>query len=428
MLISLKNWNWRGNLKQLKGLFNFIFPKNKTEYILVCCSLVLFFCYAFIPLFYTNVFDNKKFLVDHYFSFDNPMYYSQGYFELTRHPLIKFFTIPILKIADFFCLIVGSMKARTFTILSACNIGISHSILYIYRYLKEIIQLQKYPLYLIIVFYTFMGMNILLSFTIEALTISAYLLSLTICYYSTMIYKNKKIYLLTNLIFVLSLGGVTITNSIKGFIPMFFTKDKTSLTIKKIILIGGIFASILIFMQLKYHIWEETFVAYQKYSEQSLKTNILYESTFTFWGIPVLMPNVISSLWGDPGSGLIKIVFDTYYHWWQFLFVIVLLILLSTSLIYNYKNKLVWIICTTLFIDILIHIVLKFGVDEFYLFSGHWLYSIPILLGWLYSKVDKVKTNILSIILSVMVVILIINNTIQFINFTHLAFELFPIN
>ncbi|PXV67526.1 hypothetical protein CLV62_103199 [Dysgonomonas alginatilytica] len=428
MLTLLKNWSWRDDYRQLKDLFKFIFPKNKTEFRLVSCLVILFFCFAFIPLFYTNVFDNKRFILDHYFSFDNPMYYSQGYFELGRHPLIKFFTIPILRIADIFYLITGSMKSRTFIIVLACNLGISHSILYIYRYLKEIIQLQKYPLCLIMVFYTFMGMNILLSFTIEAFTISAYLLSLTICYYSTMIYKNKNIHLLTNLILVLSLGGVTITNGIKGIIPMFFTKDKTSLTILKIILIGGIFTTILIFMQLKYDIWEETSVAYQKFSIQSPTTNIFYESIFTFWGIPVLMPDVISRPCGAPGAGLFQIIFDTYHSWWQFLFVILLLILLSVSLIYNYKNKFVWIVCSTLLVDIVVHIVLKFGVDEFYLFSGHWLYFIPILLGWLYSKVDRIRSNTLSIILSVMVIILIINNTIQFINFTNLAFELFPGN
>lgn len=422
----LRNWNWRVDLKQLKDLFKFIFPRNKAELILVFCLVILFFCYAFVPLFYTNVFDNKKFLVDHYFSFDNPMYFSQGYFELTRHPLVKLFTVPVLRIADFFYFITNSPKARTFIILSVCNLGISLSILYVYRYLKEIVQLQKYPLYLIIVFYTFMGMNILLSFTIEALTISAYLISLTICYYSTMIYNKKDILLPTNLILALSLGGVTITNSVKGVIPMLFTKDKMSLTIKKIILIGSVFIAILIFMQFRYHIWEETFIAYQKYSEQSPEINILYESIFSFWGTPVLMPDVIPFLWGDPGSGLIKIIFDTYHYWWQFLFVVVLLALLSSSILYNYKNKFVWIVCATLFVDILIHIIFRFGVDEFYLFAGHWLYSIPILLGWLYNKVDKVKSNTLSVILSIMVVILIINNTIQIANFTHLAFELFP--
>ena len=37
-------------------------------------------------------------------------------------------------------------------------------------------------------------------------------------------------------------------------------------------------------------------------------------------------------------------------------------------------------------IDFVIHFIIRYGMNEAILFGGHWMFAVPILLGWLYTR------------------------------------------
>lgn len=410
------------SIEQGKEIFKLLFPQNKKEATLFLGLFLLFFSISIFLALNTSVLDNLQFPVDLYFSFDNGMYYTQGFSDLSRHPLIKLFTFPFLYIGNFLYFLFDNYKARTIFITIVCNCGITLSILYSFRYLRDIILLRGYILYLITFFYTAMGMILILSFTIESFTISLFLLSYITYYYSYCINTNKNVTLLSNLIFTISLGGVTISNFAKGIILMVFTKEKTTILIKKAMIIGTFFLTILIWMEYKYHFSEQTIEAYNSYSQVYNEAGTINKIVFSFFGIPILLPDIITIPFHDRQ----RIGFSFYNTWWQFSFVIMLLITLLVSLLKNYKNKLVILICALLSIDIIIHCALKYGINELFIYAGHWIFAIPLLLGWLYKSVNTKQQKILSTFISSLFIILVINNTYQINNFIKIALLLFP--
>ena len=62
-----------------------------------------------------------------------------------------------------------------------------------------------------------------------------------------------------------------------------------------------------------------------------------------------------------------------------------LLFLVAASALLNLKNKYVQLLLMYLSIDFVIHFIIRYGMNEAILFGGHWMFAIPILLGWLYT-------------------------------------------
>ncbi|MDR0413170.1 MAG: DUF6080 domain-containing protein, partial [Dysgonamonadaceae bacterium] len=79
-----------------------------------------------------------------------------------------------------------------------------------------------------------------------------------------------------------------------------------------------------------------------------------------------------------------------------------LLFLFVLSFILNRKQVLVKLIIFYASVDKLIHFVLRYGLNEAILFGGHWLFLVPISLGWLYRWISK--RNVSSLVLDVYII------------------------
>ena len=67
-----------------------------------------------------------------------------------------------------------------------------------------------------------------------------------------------------------------------------------------------------------------------------------------------------------------------------------LLFLVTASALLNLKNKYVQLLLMYLSIDFVIHFIIRYGMNEAILFGGHWMFAVPILLGWLYTRLPHV--------------------------------------
>lgn len=75
---------------------------------------------------------------------------------------------------------------------------------------------------------------------------------------------------------------------------------------------------------------------------------------------------------------------DVYTSLIPYLFVAVVLILVLWSYFKNFKNKLVQVLMISFLVDIIIHCILKFGLHTSYIYGGHFIFVIPLMLGWLF--------------------------------------------
>ena len=70
-------------------------------------------------------------------------------------------------------------------------------------------------------------------------------------------------------------------------------------------------------------------------------------------------------------------------------------------------------------VDIVIHAVLKFGLHTSYIYGGHFIFVIPLMIGWLFfSYKDSPKTlSSLYVIISISFFYLAITNVFRMVEF-----------
>ena len=407
------------------SFFKLIFPSTYTE-----LAVFLFFiiCYgilgSYIALHYRIIFDSRI-PWDAYFSFDNKsILMTGGSFE--RHPLSYYF---FNWVREFSLFISGGKTDANFRLTLAwlSNIIISLNIVQIFKYLKNIIHLPLWLSILIILFFGTFSTNIILSFTPENFTYTLFLLSLYNYYAAIKLRKEEKIPATALSLAGITIGGLTITNFVKVFIPLLFEKRlfrdwrKFGNAVLRITVATICF--VLLYLNridFKYqNIFSKTNQQYEKFSNvESMPTWDMILSFF--FGGNILFPGfIISDKHNMKGFDFKGLYMDLYSSAFPYLFIALLLILIIWSYFKNFKNKWVQIIAISFFVDIVIHCVMRFGLHTSSIYGGHFVFVYPILLGWLfyaYRSRPKIM-SVLTLTMILLFVYLLINNLFRMAEF-----------
>lgn len=383
-----------------------VFPHNFIEW-----GIFLFFLISYgifgtiIAMDYRIVFDDRI-PWDAYFSFDNrSIVMTGGGFE--RHPLSNYFFDWYRNLAFY---ISDGKKDEVFRLVYAwgSNIAISLSLVQIYKYLKNIIGLPVLVGLLLILMTSFFSTSILLSFTPENYTYTFLLLCIFNYYAALKIRNGQEIPVAALTIAGVGVGGLTITNILKIYIPLIFSKNlfwnwkKLGLLVLKGVVSAGIF--VLLFLNrlnFDYHrIFTKTGEQYEKFSQP--KVTPLWDMIASwFVGGNVLFPSFVIRDYHNKQNFQYKALFmDVYSSYFSYAFVFLLIAMLLWAYLKNFKNSWVQILMLSFLVDIIIHAVLKFGLHTSYIYGGHFVFVYPLLWGWLlqsYSDKKMVYQSILAV-------------------------------
>ena len=406
---------------KLSGFFKLVFPSNATETFLFIAFLIGYgILGSVIAVNYRIIFDNRI-PWDAYFSFDNrAIVMTGGGFE--RHPLSNYFFDQVRNVAKF---VSGGRYDADFRLFLAwCSIvTISLSLVQVYKYLKNIIRLPRGFSVFIVVFFSFFSTNILLSFTPETYTFTLFLLVLFNYYTALKIRSDQKIPAAALTLAAVSVGGLTITNIAKVFIPVLFEKGLFA-SWKKMgnaFLRGLISVTVFVLLYLNrlnfdvHRIFAKTGEQYDKFSKPKV-TPVWDMITSWFWGGNILFPGfVIRDYHNRKGFEYKALFMDVYNGWMPYVFIGVLFSLVIVAYARNFRNKLAQMLMLSFLIDVIIHAVLKFGLHTSYIYGGHFIFVVPLMLGWLlYSFRDspRVLSGIMSIF-ALMFLYLVSNNLLR---------------
>ncbi len=373
---------------------------------------------------YRIVFDDRI-PWDAYFSFDNrAIVMTGGGFE--RHPLANYFFTWIRETALFFS---GGKKDVNFRLaLSQISaLTVSLSVLQIFKYLRNIIGLPLFLNLLLVVFFSLFSTSILLSFTPETYTYTLFFLVLFNYYAALKLKKNEKISMAALTFAGISVGGLTITNIVKVYLPVLFEKDLFK-SLKKVgnavlrILFSFVVFLLLFLYRMNFdwkNIFNKTNEQYEKFSKPKV-TPIWDIITSWFFGGNMLFPSfVIRDYHNKKGFDYKAIFMDVYQSYFSYLFVGTVLFLMIWSCAKNYKNKLVQVLILSFLVDIFIHCVFKFGLHTSYIYGGHFIFVVPLFLGWLlfsYRKSPKIL-SLITVFISLLFIYLGINNFYRLMEF-----------
>lgn len=393
-------------------------------------AVFLFFivCYgilgSYIALHYRIIFDSRI-PWDAYFSFDNKsILMTGGSFE--RHPLSYYF---FNWIREFSLFISGGKMDANFRLTLAwlSNIIITLNIIQVFKYLKNIIHLPLWLSLLIILFFGAFSTNIILSFTPENFTYTLFLLSLYNYYAAIKLRKEEKIPATALSLAGITIGGLTITNIVKVFIPLIFEKGiftnwkKFGNAVLRVAI--AIICFVLLYLNridFKYqNIFSKTNQQYEKFSNvESMPTWDMILSFF--FGGNILFPGfIMSDKHNMKGFNFKGLYMDLYSSPLPYFFIAILLILISWSYFKNFKNKWVQVIVISFLVDIIIHCVMRFGLHTSYIYGGHFVFVYPLLLGWLFFayRSSPKMMSFLTFTMVTLSIYLIINNIFRMTEF-----------
>lgn len=414
-------------IKHICNMIKYIFPRGKAEFYIFILFFAIYVSYSLFLALKTSIIDYPHGW-DLYLEFDSQRYYNSGFSYKAGHPLVDIITKSLIIIGNLVSM-YGTAKVKTVLSVIFTSSLVSLSVVYVFRYLKEIISIEKFPLYLITFFFGFFSTNLILCFTTDSFTLSLFFLSFIVYFYSYHIHTNQSVGFLSILILALIAGGITITNFVKGLIPLLFVKGKLMSNIIKGIVISLLWCSLLLFLEIKYKIFTLITGVASSYTNPDA-----YEGSYTdrifsyFFGSPILLPSIkwnTNKAWPEFDiPGMIDINF--YQHWWQYLFIIILLIMILISSIKNIKSNLVQMLILFFGFDIFLHVIIGFGSGEAFLYGGHWVFLVPLFVGWLYRFISEKEKKILLYVISFLFLSLIINNIIQITDFINMAIAKFP--
>ncbi|MBD8082939.1 hypothetical protein IC610_10980 [Chryseobacterium sp. GCR10] len=375
---------------KLSHFFKMIFPSTFVE-----LGIFIFFLAAygifgtFLAQHYKIVFDSRI-PWDAYFSFDNKaIVMTGGSFE--RHPLSWYFFNWIREFIFLFTNGKMGMEFRLFLVWIS-NFIVSLSIVQVYKYLKNIVQTPLFINLLLVLFFGLFSTCILLSFTPETYTYTLLLLT-AFNYYSAVKLKNDgKISGLSLVLGSTVVGGLTVTNIVKIFIPVLFEKElfKSWKKFGFAALRVGISCVVFVLLYLnrinfKYeNILSKSGEQYEKFS--NVNSTPVWDMIYSyFFGGNILFPSFFIREKHNMQGFYYKALFmDVYTSAVPYIFIGLLLLLIFWSYFRNFKNKLVQILMISFAVDIAIHCVFRFGLHTSYIYGGHFVFVYPMILGWLF--------------------------------------------
>ena len=406
-------------MNKILSFLKSVFPSTKTELLIFLFFVIVYGANAwFIAENFRIIYDDRI-PWDAYFSFDNrAIVQTGGGFE--RHPLSNYF---FDFIRNFALWISGNHYNSVFRLVLALfsTVVIALANVSVFKYLNNIIKLPLKISLLILAFYGLFVTNILLSFTPETYTYTLLFLSIFNYYSAKKIKEEKSVSFAATIFGSVFIGGLTITNIVKVYIPFLFEK-KIFWNWKKIgWAVAKIATSVMVFLflfMLRLNFNFQNFLnkteeQYDKFSKP--KVTPLWDMIYSwFFGGNILFSGYeIRDYHNKDKTFFYKALFmDVYTSFVPYLFIGIVLLMMIWSVFKNYKNKLIWILVISFSIDILIHCVLKFGLHTSYIYGGHFVFVYPLLIGWLfYNYRDKnLLLSILYGVLMMMTVYLGFNN------------------
>lgn len=387
-----------------------VFPATRFEALLFLIFLSVYgILGSFIALNYRIIFDDRI-PWDAYFSFDNrAILMTGGGYE--RHPLANYF---FGWLREFALLISGGNKNEIFRLVLAwcSNFAISLSVIQVYKYLKNIVNLPKKISVLIVFFFAFFSTNILLSFTPETYTYTLFLLVLFNYYTALKLKKDDKIPAVALSLAAISVGGLTVTNMVKVYIPILFEKGlfKSWKNFGNAAL--RVVISVAFFLLLFLYRVDFKFMSFlnksgeqlEKFSKQKVTPLWDMISSWFLGGNMLFAGFELRDYHNKKGFEYKALFMEVYTSWIPYIFVGVIVLLLIWSYTRNFKNRFVQILMISFLVDVVIHCILKFGLHTSYIYGGHFIFVFPMMIGWLF-YVYRNSARILTLLYFILIVL-----------------------
>ena len=404
---------------ELREVWRTLFPISLIEILLFLFFFSLYGFFGYNMLFKTPLIDVPNGGAGSYLGYDNlfHLFTRGGAFDIS-HPFFSVFHLLKTLLITLFTTLLKE-QTRGIICLFGMNLLTTGGLILTYRYLKQIAAISTRRAFMLTVFMGSFFTTIMLSFTTETYPFSFYLLIFSLLmlsreYKMTGKFKGRTVFFLSFLC-----GGVTLTNAAKPAMAIFLNRapflHKIRTGLKVMIPFIACVALFFVFYTAKSKLLSpdepspiETTAGLSRYfiHDPAFSKQALID----FWGNTVMT----TPLAEQPVGKEVVLRPTEYLHTWQNGAVVLLLVLVAASACLNICNTYVQLILMYLGIDVVIHFFIRYGMNEAIIFGGHWMFAIPLLLGWMYSRVPVRMYRILDWVILAFLLLTSIQNGLEF--------------
>lgn len=387
--------------------------------------------------------------------FDPLTYYVVSHWEarynVYRHPLLAFLMWFPYLINQALMWLFG-INLVQFIVAAIIIFSATYSFLFLYRILHEIVGTERGDAFLLSCFLFSFAYIMLSAMVPDHFIISMFLLLLTLYLSGKLMKERREMSILQGIFLFVITAGISLNNGLKVFLSGLFVNKKRFFH-PAYLLMAVLLPSALMwgFCRLEYHYFvlegekaRHAVIAKKKAEKKKQEAQMIAQgkkpaSTVAKkkqakQGKPIMQgefmrwTDISTSRWESGVENLFGeaiqlhpdyLLKDTYrnrpiivrYKWvYNYVVEAFILLLFIFGIVCGGRSSFLWMCLSYFLLDMVLHMGLGFGINEIYIMSAHYMYVIPIAIGYALKNLAPYPRHVLRIMLTLLTVYLFAYN------------------
>lgn len=359
------------------------------------------------------------------------------HFETSRHPLFLTVLYPLYMLNHWLMGETG-INFAVFLMMAVVVFCAFYSAVFMYRIFREVLEMQRADATLLTAMFFSFGHVLVTTMVPDHFVISLFLLTLTLYVAGMRLKKNRAIGIWESMLLFFLTAGITLTNGIKPLLACLFTNGRRVFSprfvmvsvLLPLILLGGIWLWQYNTVELPQKAEIERMIAKQKRQGKERKMKEWAASRNKWMAehsgkpvsdLPLLdmtdattprVETIVENFFGEPiqlhkdhlleDMSHTRPVFVKYNHTLLYMTEAVIVLLFVCGVLCGFRDRFLRMCLSWFAVDVVLHLVLGFGINEVYIMTAGWIFIIPIAVGTMLSMLARVPGLILRSILCVL--------------------------
>lgn len=372
-------------------------------------------------------------------------------YNVYRHPLLAFYmyvpyliNMGLMKLTGYNCALYIAVIIQMFCAF--------YSMVFLYRIFREVIELGKWASHALTLLFFSFGYVMVSAIVPDHFVISMLLLILALYVSGRRMKNHHDFKIWQSVLYFLLTAGTSLNNGLKIFFSALFVNGKRFFRPKHLLLAVILPAGLLwgfCYWEYRIYVWPNEMArkeakakkeAAKKDSIQKAKQLAKEEAKKKRGpkqGAPLTKVGFMS--WTDISTSRTESVVENlmgesiqlhpdyllgdelrhrpmivkYRYWWNYAVEGIISLLFLAGIWHGRKSKYLWLVLSYFALDMVLHIGLGFGINEVYIMTAHWIYALPIAMGFLIKNAPiRFRKYLIGIVAAIALYLIIYNGSL----------------
>lgn len=372
-------------------------------------------------------------------------------YNVYRHPLLAFYmyvpyliNMGLMKLTGYNCALYIAVIIQMFCAF--------YSMVFLYRIFREVIELGKWASHALTLLFFSFGYVMVSAIVPDHFVISMLLLILALYVSGRRMKNHHDFKIWQSVLYFLLTAGTSLNNGLKIFFSALFVNGKRFFRPKHLLLAVILPAGLLwgfCHWEYRTYVWPNEMARKEaKAKKEAAKKDSIQKAKQlakekakkkrgSKQGTPLTKVGFMS--WTDISTSRTESVVENlmgesiqlhpdyllgdelrhrpmivkYRYWWNYAVEGIISLLFLAGIWHGRKSKYLWLVLSYFALDMVLHIGLGFGINEVYIMTAHWIYALPIAMGFLVKNAPiRFRKYLVGIVAAIALYLIIYNGSL----------------